>query len=62
MSEAFEILSAALNEAIEDAKSKNPKLERREVEIEVAEKNLTRKNISAHRSYNLQNKVEKITY
>ena len=38
MSEAFEILSAALNEAIEDAKSKNPKLERREVEIEVAEK------------------------
>ena len=35
MSEAFEILSAALDEAIEDAKSKNPKLERHEVTAEI---------------------------
>ena len=35
MSEAFGILSAALDEAIEDAKSNNPKLERREVKAEI---------------------------
>lgn len=35
MSEAFEILSAALDEAIEDAKSKNPKLERHEVTAKI---------------------------
>lgn len=35
MSKAFEILSAALDEAIEDAKSKNPKLERHEVRAEI---------------------------
>ena len=35
MSEAFEILSAALDEAIEDAKSKNSKLERHEVTAEI---------------------------
>ena len=44
MSEAFEILSAALNEAIEDAKSSEKKLERREVEIELHEKKLLRRN------------------
>ena len=36
MSEAFEILSTAINEAIEDAKSKNPKLERHEVTAEIS--------------------------
>jgi len=62
MSEAFEILSEALNEAIEDAKSKNKKLERHEVELEIPEKNLARKNISIHKNYNLQTELKKITY
>jgi len=54
MSEAFEILSSALNEAIEDAKSSEKKLERREVEIEIPEKKLLRKNNSVYGVQNFQ--------
>ena len=54
MSEAFEILSAALNEAIEDAKSSEKKLERHEVEIEIPEKIFLKKRDSAYRVQNFQ--------
>lgn len=54
MSEAFEILSAALNEAIEEAKSSEKKLERHEVEMEIPEKILLRKNTSDYRVRNFQ--------
>lgn len=55
MSEAFEILSSAINEAIEEAKNKTNKLERREVELEIpkitkevaAAKSLRRKKLQA---------------
>ena len=60
MSEAFEILSAALNEAIEDAKSSEKKLERHEVEIEIPEKKLLRKNNSAYRVQNFQENLQSL--
>lgn len=60
MSEAFEILSAALNEAIEDAKSSEKKLERCEVEIEIPEKNLLRKNNRTYHAENFQENLQRL--
>ena len=60
MSEAFEILSAALNEAIEDAKSSEKKLELHEVEIDIPEKKLLIKNNSAYRVQNFQENFQSL--